>query len=342
MKLKSALILVMLLGLFACKEDTNPVGNDQMMITDFSPKEGKAGDEVMIFGTGLPTSISSTKVMFGSVEATIKSTSSEDMIVTVPVGAETALITIQFNNFQVKSSTEFTVTGGGNGGGDGTASDFMPEVASWSIFENYEIDENDDRSEMISRDSMYYSGYEMVDGFDALRMYVTSTDADGMTSTDESYIRSTDSEIYIYGGADMMGGGPGEDLGLPIPDLSWIKVMDMENDEWVVFDEEFGMDTEQGTITFTMLAEARKSASSKSITINGSSYEAIEVVMDISIGIALGPISMEQEMEQRMLFVEGLGLVRSYMPWSEGMGGPFGGDAEPIMGSESIMVKHSN
>ena len=63
-------------------------------ITTFSPLSGKAGDAVTITGTNFNTTPSNNIVFFGSTRATVTAASSTSLIVTVPLGAAYAPITL--------------------------------------------------------------------------------------------------------------------------------------------------------------------------------------------------------------------------------------------------------
>lgn len=86
-------------------------------ISDFSPKFGAAGDIVYIYGSGFPMDYTTTLVVkFNGVrDTTAQSTAANGTIIqaTVPAGATTGPISVQYNGSQASSLQDFVVIGPG-------------------------------------------------------------------------------------------------------------------------------------------------------------------------------------------------------------------------------------
>jgi uncharacterized repeat protein (TIGR01451 family) len=86
-------------------------------ISDFSPKFGAAGDQVTIYGSGFPTDYTSTLVVkFGGVrDPNAQSTAANGTIIkaTVPAGAVTGPISVEYNGSSASSLQDFVVIGPG-------------------------------------------------------------------------------------------------------------------------------------------------------------------------------------------------------------------------------------
>src|SRR5438034_8628232 len=78
--------------------------NGNTVVSDFSPKMGKVGDQVDIFGTGLGGTGGS--VTIGGVTATVLQGDDQSITVKVPAGAMTGKIVVN----GVSNSATFTVT----------------------------------------------------------------------------------------------------------------------------------------------------------------------------------------------------------------------------------------
>lgn len=87
-------------------------------ISSFSPASGAVGSTVTITGTGFSSTPAANVVRFSTTvpgpapQATVVSSSSTQLVVTVPAGAMTGPITVYNGNAVVESSSSFTVTAG--------------------------------------------------------------------------------------------------------------------------------------------------------------------------------------------------------------------------------------
>ncbi|MES2380283.1 MAG: FG-GAP-like repeat-containing protein [Bacteroidota bacterium] len=79
------------------------------IINSFSPEKGKYYDWDTITGTGFHTNPDSNFVFFGSIKATVFSSSTTQLIVKVPRSAQSGPITITKSGLSTKSSTPFII-----------------------------------------------------------------------------------------------------------------------------------------------------------------------------------------------------------------------------------------
>jgi hypothetical protein len=96
----------------------------QPTISSFSPTSGVVGTSVTITGTNFSTVAADNTVYFGTVKATVASSTATSMIVTVPIGASYQPISVTTNNLIACSKKPFVVTfanGVINGGSFGYA-----------------------------------------------------------------------------------------------------------------------------------------------------------------------------------------------------------------------------
>ena len=249
------------------------------------------------------------------------------------------LISLSFYSCKQDSSTD---PGDNNNNPTPTgAADYLPNPGMWMIMDNYILDEDNNREDMEGSDSIYVHGYEMVEGYEALKMETFYENELGMPESDVSYLRADGSAIYAYAMQGELGmfEGFGE---TELPDLTWTKVFDMDADEWEVIDTEVELDIFEGfPAEVAIQMNARRSASTKDFEYNGKVHEAIEIVFDtkfqVTINIQGFSQEIESEIENRMWYVPGFGMVRSITAESE-FESPFGSEVEP--GTESILVSH--
>ena len=94
-----------------------PLVQAAVNISDFSPKFGAAGDIVYIYGSGFPTDYTTTLVVkFNGVrDVNAQSTAANGTIIqaTVPAGAATGPISVQYNGSLASSLQDFVVIGPG-------------------------------------------------------------------------------------------------------------------------------------------------------------------------------------------------------------------------------------
>ncbi len=116
----------------------DPVGNllgisrnhsNQTSILYFSPVSGIVSSTVTISGTGFSTTPGQNTAQFNGTSATVISSTSTQIVATVPTGATTGPITVVTSNGTATSSTSFTVTTS-NANGAPSISGFTPSIGT--------------------------------------------------------------------------------------------------------------------------------------------------------------------------------------------------------------------
>src|SRR5215467_11419366 len=79
-------------------------------VASFTPQGGPIGTFVTISGTGFSATASQNTVMFNGTAATVISSTSTQIVASVPSGATTGLIDVTTPSGSATSSTPFTVT----------------------------------------------------------------------------------------------------------------------------------------------------------------------------------------------------------------------------------------
>lgn len=92
-------------------EELFTLAPDAVKIIDFSPKSGKAGDEVTITGSNFGLLVPNNLVKFNGRTANVLSASFNELKVTVPDSVTTGKITVEANGLTSISATNFTVEG---------------------------------------------------------------------------------------------------------------------------------------------------------------------------------------------------------------------------------------
>ena len=96
--------LVCFLFLFAgCSNSSNPT------IASFTPANGLIGTTVTITGTNFSTTPSGNTVAFNGIAATVVSSTTTQIVTTVPPGATTGPITVTVQGISVTTTTNFTM-----------------------------------------------------------------------------------------------------------------------------------------------------------------------------------------------------------------------------------------
>jgi hypothetical protein len=104
-----------------------PVTPPVPVITSFSPLLGTNGEPVMISGTNFSATAADNIVYFGAVQATVLSASPTELVVTVPVGATYAPVTVTVDGLTAYSAQSFEPTFLGSGSGINSSS-FGPRL----------------------------------------------------------------------------------------------------------------------------------------------------------------------------------------------------------------------
>src|ERR1700691_977442 len=87
-----------------------PLSASTAAVTGFSDASGATGSTLTIYGSGFSTTPANNQVYFNGVAATIISSTTNSLTVTVPGGATTGTITVTDSNGTVSSSHNFTVS----------------------------------------------------------------------------------------------------------------------------------------------------------------------------------------------------------------------------------------
>jgi YD repeat-containing protein len=85
-----------------------------LVIIDFTPSRGAVGTVVTIQGQGFSPTASQNTVAFNGTTATVRSATSTELVVTVPLGATTGLITVTVAGDTATSDRDFIVFSGIN------------------------------------------------------------------------------------------------------------------------------------------------------------------------------------------------------------------------------------
>lgn len=114
-------VLTLSFGLLACGGSGSggavaDPGSSAPTITGISPAGANVGDTVTITGTGFSTTAGDNTVNFNGITAIITSSTSTQIIVTVPAGATSGNITVTVGGLTATSASSFTVGGGGVAG----------------------------------------------------------------------------------------------------------------------------------------------------------------------------------------------------------------------------------
>jgi hypothetical protein len=88
----------------------NNTAGGELTITGFSPAEGKAGETVTITGKNFSTNPANNSVSFNGEEAVVTSSTLTQIIVKIPVKADTGFITVVSGSQSATSSTFFIIS----------------------------------------------------------------------------------------------------------------------------------------------------------------------------------------------------------------------------------------
>ncbi|MCU0444424.1 MAG: IPT/TIG domain-containing protein [Microscillaceae bacterium] len=102
---KILFFLMLSFAVISCKEEDEPV---LPIISGFSPGNGPVTTQITIFGANF----SNPRVKFGSIDATVISSTPVQIVTTVPTGATTGKITVTNGDGQIVTSTNDFVVGG--------------------------------------------------------------------------------------------------------------------------------------------------------------------------------------------------------------------------------------
>jgi YD repeat-containing protein len=102
-----------------------PIG--QVAIFAFTPTQGTTGAQVTIEGQGFSTTAASNSVAFNGVAATVLSATAAQLVVSVPSGASTGLISVTVAGNTALSATPFII---GNTGLPPTITQFSPTIVN--------------------------------------------------------------------------------------------------------------------------------------------------------------------------------------------------------------------
>ncbi len=86
-----------------------PIASPSVSITSFTPASGRVGTEVTIVGENFGETVAENEVRFGDDLATISSLDEDQLVVSVPQGAETGKILVTVGQQNAESIEDFTV-----------------------------------------------------------------------------------------------------------------------------------------------------------------------------------------------------------------------------------------
>lgn len=101
--------------------------SSQISITEFLPAQGPVGTTVTIYGTGFSTTASQNTVTFNGTTATVTSSTSTQIVTTVPTGATTGTINVTAPSGSATSTASFTVS---SSNGLPSISSFTPTIVT--------------------------------------------------------------------------------------------------------------------------------------------------------------------------------------------------------------------
>jgi YD repeat-containing protein len=99
----------------------------QASLFSFSPKQGPVGASVTVYGTGFSATPSQNTVQFNGVGATVVSASTTQLVVTVPSGATSGVISVTSPTGSATSANSFTIT---SSSGTPRIDSFTPQIAT--------------------------------------------------------------------------------------------------------------------------------------------------------------------------------------------------------------------
>lgn len=207
---------------------------------------------------------------------------------------------------------------------------FDVSAGDWWIYENHEVNEEGNIDE-----SKYYDTTKVTATMNYTDRNSVTKEADVHTMTysdgtdsDEVYFANTETQLWTTTDfilpSDM-------DFNLPIDELvnAWVMLIDDKSNSWTVFPE---ITVTQDDIEITDGVEGDLSAKfkidgkkSNKVSWNGlgKTYQAQEFLITNSIVLTLTPdampipITINLNIEIKMWYVEGIGLVRAYVPPQE-------------------------
>lgn len=210
-----------------------------------------------------------------------------------------------------------------NNGGDNTVQ-LLPNVGMALVYENYDLDQSGNRSDVTSIDSLVMHSMVNFDGYDCiLAIGYTENPEDNSMSIDTSYIREEGGVVYMYGGlADF---SDGDDPSDPLANLEigWATLYDSNADSWDVLEIDAGI--------FSVVSTAEKSGTAQ-VNVGENEHTATSFIWELVISFT-EPFSgetIETTTEIEMWYANGLSIVRTVDAASE---------FNDFVGSESMLVR---
>lgn len=318
-------------------------------ILDFIPNVGFIDDIISISGNGFTTDKNLLSVDFNGTNAEILQSNETTILTKVPAGATTGRISITNNSTKITSTYDFKVVDNPNGGSNNAlASIYLPQFTKTYLFDNWEYDEENNRTGVPVEDSTFIKNNVLFNSFQSLEY----------TSINKSNFQSS-KKYYRSEGAILFADGASESQLPPIiaeqigNDIQWVPILNLNLESWQVFqfdDVEFTLPINGQNINVNVSSQgtARRNLNTKSEIIAGQQMEIIEVeyTFTTNITITFGIIPIQQEIETKSIywFAKDLGIVREINLNSDSQGGgglPIGGGA-PQSAGERILKKIYN
>jgi hypothetical protein len=105
-RLSAFMIVSLTLLIFSCKDDE---GTSEPHISSVAPESGVEGSTVTITGHNFSATPSENSVKFNGTTAAVSSSSDDQIVATVPVGATTGKITVTVGNLTATSPNDFEI-----------------------------------------------------------------------------------------------------------------------------------------------------------------------------------------------------------------------------------------
>ncbi len=206
---------------------------------------------------------------------------------------------------------------------------FPMTTGSWWITERYSLDDNMNRKELTSKDSIAVVGTELKGGKTATVFITYDIDTDDPIDT--SYYYMEGSKVYEFTTATPF---PGDETWLLMEDFA-------ANKPWTVLDSNFtNANMEDGSLFTGSITATIKKGEGKTVEVKGQNYSTtgFDVSMNMNGNITSQgmtfPISLKAE--GNLYFAEGIGQVQSLNKMSMEAGGQ-----NMKMNQESIVVDYN-
>lgn len=217
-------------------------------------------------------------------------------------------------------------------------------LSSFWIFENYSIDSNNIEKKSNNYDSVVVTGQKTLLDRVGTIFFSTTKNYNGQElATSEYYMYEENQKIYMHSSRFnqfLQGGGQ---LGLPFTfKEQWVKVADMNDDDWKAYEDEIPETSFMGlgTISGKLLITGEKKGK-KDFYLNNKKFQSNEFYLNVSFNgnlklqQALIPVNINFEQKIYIQFVNGIGLVQQInLPTKVQLFG------FTFPGSKSVLIKY--